>query len=333
VKGRGREGLGTSVPSTSATENEREKAASVRPPFPVPRPPSVPLSILLLGDANRPEFHDARACTAQCGTVAEFDDVDRAAAALAEGRISPEVIVAAQAFPGQFSHQAIDRLRRLAPLARVLGLMGSWCEGEMRSGSPWPAVVRTYWHQWPARCNRQFRRLAMGQPCSWALPLTATEEERLLADMSPGGADILVCPGESRGARQECPPHQYCGLVAIRSQSRESAEWLSAVCRSHRLATVCQRDSAFVRVEGAMAGIFDGTDLCGDEHGDLHRFVIALRPAPVIVLLSFPRIEDHRRALSAGASTVLSKPLFVEDLFESLSASIRDNQQRPALTT
>ena len=52
---------------------------------------------------------------------------------------SPDVIVVAQAFPGQFSHQAIDRLRRLAPLARMVGLMGSWCEGEMRTGSPWPA--------------------------------------------------------------------------------------------------------------------------------------------------------------------------------------------------
>jgi CheY-like chemotaxis protein len=102
--------------------------------------------------------------------------------------------------------------------------------------------------------------------------------------------------------------------VAIRSQSIETAEWLSAACRGCELATIWQRDSVFARVGGATAGIFDGTDLCGDECGDLQRFVIALRPAPVIALLSFPRIEDQRRALSAGASVVLSKPLLVEDL-------------------
>ena len=228
-------------------------------------------------------------------------------------------MVVAQAFPGEFSNQAIDRLRRLAPLARVLGLMGSWCEGEMRSGSPWPATVRTYWHQWPARCNRQLRRLTMGESCSWALPATATEEERLLADASQhSGADIPVCPSESIGGRQECLPHRCQGLVAICSQSREMADWLSAACRSRGFVTLWQRDSAFARVEGATAGIFDAGDFSDDECESLQRFVSALRPAPVVALLSFPRIEDHRRALSAGASAVLSKPLMVEDLLESL---------------
>jgi CheY-like chemotaxis protein len=93
------------------------------------------------------------------------------------------------------------------------------------------------------------------------------------------------------------------------------AEWLSAACRSRGLVTIWQRDSALARVEGATAGIFDGSDLCNDEYDALRQFVIALRPAPVIALLSFPRIEDHRRVLSAGASVVLSKPLMIEDLF------------------
>ena len=90
------------------------------------------LSILLLGDVRRTEFLEARAGLDRWGDVTEFSDVDSASAALAAGLLSPDVIVVAQAFPGQFSHRAIDRLRRLAPLARVVGLLGSWCEGEMR---------------------------------------------------------------------------------------------------------------------------------------------------------------------------------------------------------
>ncbi len=97
------------------------------------------LSILLLCPAERAEFADARAAIAASGGVRELTDLDSAAAALRAGEVGPDVIVVAQAFPGQFSHEAIDRLRRLAPLARVVGLMGSWCEGEMRTGSPWPA--------------------------------------------------------------------------------------------------------------------------------------------------------------------------------------------------
>ena len=66
---------------------------------------------------------------------------------------------------------------------------------------------------------------------------------------------------------------------------------------------------------GAVAAIFDSADLGQDQCGDLNRLVATLHPAPVIALLAFPRVEDHRRALSAGAAAVLSKPLAVDDLF------------------
>jgi hypothetical protein len=308
------------------------------------------LSILFLGDPHRPEFQQARASLDRWGAVTEFADADTATAALGEGNVAADVIVVAQAFPAQFSHRAIDGLRRAAPLARVLGLMGSWCEGETRSGSPWPATARTYWHQWPARCNRQLHRLATGETCSWALPPTATDEERLLIDACqdeaarlshpPGqnanavfsGADIPVCPGRrDQEGRQECLPHcsdrfgpegmPCCGgVVAIHSRSRETADWLSAACRSRGCAAIWQRDPGFVRIEGATAGIFDAGDFSDDECSLLRRFVVTLQPAPVIALLSFPRIEGRQAALSAGATVVLSKPVAVEDLYAWLSS-------------
>ncbi len=283
-----------------------------------PTPPSavavLRLSILCAWWLKRPEFHESRACLNRWGAAVEFADADSAAAALSENRVSPDVIVVAQAFPGQFSHEAIDRLRRLAPLARVLGLMGSWCEGEMRSGSPWPATMRTYWHQWPVRCDRQLHRLATGQSCSWAFPLTATDEERLLADA--GERSVRA------GGLEWC----------IRSHSLAMADWLSAACRRRGLATIWQRDAAFGRVEGATAAIFDGTDLCDDECDALRRFVSRAAARAGDRAGSFPRIEDHDRALSAGASAVLSKPLLVEDLLAAVDRSItakeRSNSRR-----
>ena len=289
--------------------------------------PAMNLSILVLGDMKRAEFHETRACLGRWGSVAEFSDANSAVAALSEDRLTADVIVVAQAFPGQFSHEVIDRFRRLVPLARILGLMGSWCEGEMRSGSPWPATMRTYWHQWPARGSGQLRRLATGQPCSWALPLTATEEERLLVDVTPASRSPTCVtawnkerPGQTSEPALLVPSSGT--LVAIHSHSRETADWLSAACRSRGLAGIWHRDPAFARMQGATAAIFDGTDLCDGECDTLKQFVIASRPAPVIALASFPRIEDHARALSAGASVVLSKPLLVEDLLEAVDRSI-----------
>jgi DNA-binding NarL/FixJ family response regulator len=254
------------------------------------------LSILLLGRTDRTEFEPARRAVQELAAVYEFDETDAAAAALAMSEITPDVIVVAQAFPGQFSHQAIDRLRRLAPLSRVVGLMGSWCEGEARTGWPWPGAVRTYWHQWAARSNRGLRRLALGQACSWGLPLTATEEERLLANTA------------ERWPRRS-------GVVVIHARSHETADWLSAACRSRGFATVWQRTSSAARVEGATATIFDASSLHEEEFDDLRRLAAAAHPAPVVALLSFPRVEDRQLALSAGAAAVLSKPLVVDDLF------------------
>ena len=62
-------------------------------------------------------------------------------------------------FPGQFSCEAIDRIRTRAPLARLVGLLGSWCEGEVRSGQPWPGTIRIYAHQWPGRAEQELKRL------------------------------------------------------------------------------------------------------------------------------------------------------------------------------
>jgi hypothetical protein len=344
-------GLGTSVPSGPPPENPTTTARRHLPPSPIPPPlSSHPLSILFLGDATRPEFQESRACLNAWGAVADFADPDAATTALAENRVSPDVVVIAQSFPGQVSHQVVDRLRRLAPLARVLGLMGSWCEGEMRSGSPWPAAPRTYWHQWPTRCSRQLRRLATGRSCSWALPPTATEEERLLADAELGEAQLGGTAGLSSSVRGNAEqaggieitagqassatlrrtvfsdsgadiPVCQGDLVVIHSPSREMAEWLSTACRERGLAAVWQRDPTFARVERASAGIFDSTGLNDDQCSALRRFAAALRPAPIVALLSFPRIEDHQRAVSAGASTVLSKPVTLEDLLAALPSA------------
>ncbi len=257
------------------------------------------LTILLLGDVERPEFQAEAERLGRWATVCRLADASEAAEAILAQRIAPEVIVIAQSFPGQFSEQAIDRLRQLAPVARVLGLIGSWCEGEMRSGTPWPATARVYWHQWPARSERQLARLAGGQPCAWALPPTATEEERLLA-------------AEGEGERGTSTRR---GTVVVHSASFEMWEWLAAACQSRRFSAVWQPAGTSIRVRGTAWGIFDATDLGPGERDALEKMAARLRPAPVVALMSFPRVEDRKRALSAGAAAVLSKPLLAEDLW------------------
>src|SRR5262245_46214259 len=60
----------------------------------------------------------------------------------------PDLILLVASRPGRFSAAEVEALHRRAPLARLVALLGTWCEGEVRSGHPWPGVNRIYAHQW-----------------------------------------------------------------------------------------------------------------------------------------------------------------------------------------
>ncbi len=253
------------------------------------------ITVLFVGSTDRPEFRDARAVLDELGRVISAADVESAARAVGQ-RGTPDVIVVAQAYPGQFSHHAIDQLRRLAPLARVLGLFGSWCEGETRTGEPWPAAIRIYWHQWPPRARQEIARLRDGRCSTWSLPLTAGDEER-----------ILLLADEPLPRRE--------GLIAVCTSRFDMQDWLSTACAQRGYSTVWLRPHRPVRVDGAAAAIFDAHECRGEELRSLEHLAAGLGPVPIIALLDFPRIEDRDRALACGAAAVLSKPLLVEDLF------------------
>ena len=264
-------------------------------------------SVLLLGRTDRPEFVEARSVLESLAQVTAVSDLDAAADVLADEQLAVDLIVVAQAYPGQFPAEAMERLARAAPLARVVTLVGSWCEGETRSGRPWPGAVRVCWHQWPARCRQELGRIQRGLCASWGLPPTAAEEERFLA-------------------LAEGPLPRRQGLIAIHSPSFDAQDWLSKSCRRAGYSTLWLRPREVPHVGGAQAAIFDAVDCRGEELHELRRLIAALEPAPTIVLMSFPRVEDRDRVLGAGASALLSKPLLLEDLFWQLDRV----QQTPA---
>ncbi|HBO45647.1 MAG TPA: hypothetical protein DD670_17310 [Planctomycetaceae bacterium] len=257
------------------------------------------VSCLWLGDSGRNEFREARASLDRFARVVESARVADALALL-DSSFAPAMIVLAQGYPGQFSNDSVDRLRRAAPLARIVGLLGSWCEGEARTGRPWPAAIRIYWHQWPGQGDRELASLAAGVRSAWSLPGTATEEERLLA----------AAPFSQR--RRD-------GLVAICARRHEVHDWLTAACRSRGYATVQLRPDRPTRIDGARAVLFDASTADDPEMAPLRRLHHDLDGGtPILAMLDFPRVEDRDRARAAGASAILSKPLLLDDLFEHL---------------
>jgi len=252
------------------------------------------VQILLIGDTSRPEFHDACAALDELGDVDRCADVEAALAALADGKTAVHAIVLAQAWPDQFSELSIDRLRNLAPLARLIAIQGSWCEGEPRSGHPLPGVIRIYWHQAAVRIRREYSGWSQDHASVWRLPATATEEERLMASI-------------------ELPLPKGSGLVAIWTRRPEMEELLSDACRTGGYATAWLHPRQPARVQGAVAAIYDGASLDAAGLAELTRLAADVSPAPVVALLDAPRSKDARHARTLGAA-VLAKPFRVDEL-------------------
>jgi hypothetical protein len=251
-------------------------------------------STLLIGDTARPEFRDADRVLADDAQVIRFAGIESATETLAEDLPAVQTIILFQAYPDQFSAAAIHYLSNLAPLARLIVIQGSWCEGESRSGHPLQGVTRMYWHQAAVRIRRELHFGLDAFGSAWQLPLTATDEERLLESI-------------------DAPLPKGNGLIALWTRRPEMEELLSDACQWSGFATTWLHPRRPGRVRGASHAIYDGAAMDAAGVAELTQFTTAVSPAPVVALLDVPRIQDVRLARSLGAE-VLAKPLRVDEL-------------------
>lgn len=250
---------------------------------------STALHVRLLGDTRRAEFrHAAELLAAETVLVNHAKDRD------------VDLYVVAQSRPGEFSSQQMDALRRARPTVPIVALLGSWCEGETRTGYPWPADARVFWYEfsdWWRGCRQSLRN---GHCPSWGLPLTVTEEERLLAGPS------AALP-RSRG------------LVAIATRRSATADALADACSIQGWATAWLRPGLGDSIRGASAVVWEGVQLGPAEMDELAQLATRFPHVPRVALLDFPRAETRDRASAAGVTHVLAKPFVLGDLFAALA--------------
>ena len=282
------------------------------------------LTAIIIGDCHRVEFREALGGLRASTELTTFTTMEEAEHRLSVARrletrpllpdlpVLPDLIVIAQSRTGQFNVQQVDRLRRLAPLSRVLGLLGSWCEGETHTGKPWPAASRRYWYNWTSGFHHELNRILNGKCPAWGLPDTTTLDQHLLWSVD-----------DSQVERQ--------GWIVIAATRHETAEVLSDACRGRGFGTVrldVRRDvssrpaTTRFHVERATAAIWEGIQCDPSEATQLARFTQALGNVPTVALLDFPRSDGQDRARAAGATSVLGKPFLLNDLFMSLDEAI-----------
>ncbi len=274
-----------------------------------------PFAILFIGDAQRHEF-SAAAKWLQDRGARLASDIPTALTVLDDSDFSPAVIVLAQLASQPFTADRIEKLRRTAPLARIIRLLGPWLEGESRSGRPIPASLRTHWEQWPARIQQPIHLAVQNleskqtvSPLLWSLPLTATEDDRLLAIF---GGDIPANSSSDQVALTASAAP--APLIAVRAQHRETAHTLCDICHARGWKSLWLRTLPVETPISVNAVLFDLTSNTPQELELLKAMKAITGTAPLIALVGFPRPEDISQLQSAGAAAVISKPFLANDL-------------------
>lgn len=256
------------------------------------RPP-----VLLVGDID---FHEFDATVQWLRAHTQLDALHTVSEALglfARQQSFWHTVLIAQSRPGQFAQRDVQRLSAALPLAHFVAVLGSCCEGESRSGRPWPGVVRVYWHQFVARAESELRFDAV--PTSWQLQRTASDAERI---------------DHSLRTR----PEQGEGLVAIRANDALIYGALASACRVAGYSSTWLTTDRPAGADGAAVLLWHCQPSARGECESWERIVTQARPVPVVALMGFPRHDDVQRLTCAGVAAVLSLPLLLPDLWNTL---------------
>ena len=261
-------------------------------------------TLVAAGPWHNAEFESVRAAIEANHQWPIVNTLSDAIEFVANADEAPELVLLAQSHPGSDDQADIERLRRLAPLTRLVVIAGSWCEGELRTGRPLTGVIRLYWYEFAPWWREALQRIERGERPPWAAPLT---DARAGQSMPLDATEFNESEVRSAPAR----------ILAIDATDYAAFETLGGGLTGLGWSCVWQprHRSALASVsanrhETPTAGIWDGGQLSDAERESLADFCRRLQPhnAPVVALLDFPRVEHITQVESAGAATLLAKP-------------------------
>ena len=261
-----------------------------------------PPSILLIGEREHGEFEAAVAWLRNSVALLTCDNIVAVEAMLKKpGAKLPDWLVFLAGYRGAFANDDVERLHKCVPLARLVTLLGSWCEGETRSGRSLPGIARVYWHQWPTRAPAELLGERAGRYAGWSLPRTATPLDVSLLARPVGNAwssDSLANTAE----------------LAIIAPTRERFLTLADAVGACGLKSTWHRASVS-QLSAATTGVLVGGESLTEA---MEQMIVATVDAsagrPVVLMLDFPRWQEVDRARQLGVTGVLSKPYLLGDL-------------------
>lgn len=279
------------------------------------------ISALLIGEGHHREFRDSLAVVGCDAAVVRATNVSAACEMLTGGRLTPDIVIVEMPRPGHCRTDLIDKLVALTPLSRVLLLLGSWCEGEERTGCPWPGGRRIFWYDWLPQWQRELAAIRANRCPIWGLPVTTTREE-LLLNGTPESDPPETDPSESIDAA--------AGLIVVSTRYYETADALSDAAQVRGYSTVwAQTAEAARQIRGASVAIWEGIDGGAHDVSQIGQLREALRDVPIVAILDFPRFDCEKALRAAGMVGMVGKPFRLDDLFTRVEQAAKGVATQP----
>lgn len=256
------------------------------------------LQILVSGDYWHEDFREHLATLEVPATMVRLEQINSLSID------DFELIVLAQSRRNQIAQESVDALRAQNPDIPIIVLLGSWCEGENRSGKPLVGVNLVPWQQWKSRFGDYCRHIVEGVTPDWCQPLTATVADRV-RDFTPDpeiqnsllGKKVLVSSDDKvtfDTIADMLRVYQCTSLWAESEEESLESEVPNAICIDGNGAT-----QEFRQRVGDLS----------EKFGDL----------PVVALLGFPRKQDVESLSTLRVQEVVSKPYSHLELVSSLA--------------
>ncbi|MDZ4783036.1 MAG: hypothetical protein SGJ19_22550 [Planctomycetia bacterium] len=261
-----------------------------------------PIVVFVIGDDHRPEFRDILPTLRANALVTNYTTLEQAR----EANGAPELCVFLQSVPGEYAPRDLELLLLSWPLARFLTIAGPLCEGEPRTGAPWPGQLRVYWHAFPGWWRLQLARLAAGECAAWQLPRTSRED------------DVL------RGVTSFTPSALEGTIGVAAAHSREAARLLVDSLRNAGIDAVPLSAVDNIAVSEILAIVWDDDAPGAAWRERFSKLCTAWPGTPTVALLNFPRPEDRlfvEANMASGASgAIIAKPFDFDAVLATLVA-------------
>ncbi len=258
------------------------------------------LSTLILGDTAPDEFRPAVELInrhVSPGSRRSAADFKSMRPVIGDAWI-PDLVIALQAWPDQYSADDVAELISSCPLARIVCCCGPWCDSDGRTRTIWPLGVRVPAAAFANRFEHELAVLAGAPDAGLPLPLTASRTEIFEFDF----------------ARAAAPRHVARDFSTL-SPDRRFRDMVKSALQSSGLSPV---DMSGASRPGTI--IFDADPWDSDRAAALTSLRRHHPQSRLIACIGFSRPHLETELRDAGANAIWFKIAPLADLIEQTNA-------------